>query len=526
MKQLLIPAIVCILFIPLDSCMKKIEPPDPKNVTVDKETSALKGEIDSKDTINITSNDQWVVTLESGVDWLSVQPMSGSGNGMIIISTIKQNNTPARKTTNVEVKTVNGSVSRLITVTQLQYNDILLNAVFGGDGYDAFSDFTTSPDGGFIAIGTSTSTQGDGTGARGGQDIWVVKFNSEGEKVWHRKFGGSLDDVANTIVRANANHYIVLGNTLSSDGDVSAHKGDLDAWLISIDGDGNLLSEKSIGGTAGDQLYNIKSSGDGNYIMAGWTYSSDGDVSSSHGDADAWIVKVNDQGDILSEKTYGGSQEDLAYDVTPVSDGGYIFCGRLASIDGDASDRTAEAFAGWFVKLNAAGAVAGKVYLGESSYDYGTVALEANNGDYLFAGETNTPGAFDNFHGARDAFVLRLDAAGNVIWKKAFGGTQRDEPADLIETDDGNFVFAGLTMSEDGDISGLLGGEDAWVMKLNGDGEIVANTTFGGTSNDNVIKIKQIGNNSFAFAGLTDSFDDAYQQFPDGMHGWFEIINF
>src|SRR4051812_21918655 len=105
MKQLLIPAIVCILFIPLDSCMKKIEPPDPKNVTVDKETSALKGEIDSKDTINITSNDQWVVTLESGVDWLSVQPMSGSGNGMIIISTIKQNNTPARKTTNVEVKT-------------------------------------------------------------------------------------------------------------------------------------------------------------------------------------------------------------------------------------------------------------------------------------------------------------------------------------------------------------------------------------------------------------------------------------
>jgi hypothetical protein len=260
--------------------------------------------------------------------------------------------------------------------------------------------------------------------------------------------------------------------------------------------------------------------------MAGWTYSNDGDVSFHHGDADAWIVKVNDRGDILSEKTYGGSQQDLAYDIIPVSDGGYIFCGRLASMDGDASDRTVEAFTAWFVKLNAAGAVVGKVYLGESGYDYGIVALEALNGDYIFAGETNTPGTFDNFHGGRDAFVLRLDASGNIIWKKAFGGAQRDEPSDLIETDDGNFIFAGLTMSADGDIPELLGGEDAWVLKLNGDGEIIGNTTFGGASNDNILKIKQLANDNFAFAGMTDSFDDGYTDLPDGMHGWFQIINF
>jgi hypothetical protein len=525
MKSLLIPAIVCMPLM-LVSCMKKITPPEPEFVTVDKETSILKGEIDSKDTIYITSNTQWAVTLESGVDWLSVQPTGGNGNGMIIISTTRQNNTTSRKTNNVEVKTISGTQSRLITVTQLQFNDVLLNAIFGGDGYDAFSDFTTTPGGGYIAVGTSTSTLGDGTGAKGGQDFWIVKFNSEGEKVWHKKFGGSLDDVANTIIRTGADNYLILGTTLSSDGDVSAHKGDLDAWLIDIDGNGNLLWEKSIGGSGADQLYNIKSSADGNYIMAGWTYSSDGDISFHHGDADAWIVKVNVQGDIVFEKTYGGSHQDLAYDVTPVSDGGYIFCGRLVSMDGDASDRTVEAFAGWFVKLNSAGAVAGKVYLGESGYDYGTVALEASNGDYVFAGETNTPGAFDNFHGGRDAFLLRLDAGGNLIWKKAFGGAQRDEPRDLIETDDGNFVFAGLTMSEDGDITQLLGGEDAWVMKLNGDGDIITSTNFGGASNDNILKIKQIGNNSYAFAGLTDSFDDAHDELPDGMHGWFEIINF
>jgi len=100
----------------------------------------------------------------------------------------------------------------------------------------------------------------------------------------------------------------------------------------------------------------------------------------------------------------------------------------------------------------------------------------------------------------------------------------RDEPADLIETDEGNFVFAGLTMSNDGDIPAYLGGEDTWVMMLNGNGEIVHNATYGGALNDNVIKIKQLSNNNFAFAGLTASFEDSYPDLVDGMHGWFQII--
>src|SRR5690242_14824549 len=129
MKSLLIPAIVCMLLM-LESCMKKVTPPDPQFVNVDKETSILKGEIDSKDTIYITSNTQWTVTIESNVDWLRVEPAGGNGNGMIIIYTIKQNNTTVRNTTNVEVKTVSGTQSRLITVTQLQFNDVLLNAIF------------------------------------------------------------------------------------------------------------------------------------------------------------------------------------------------------------------------------------------------------------------------------------------------------------------------------------------------------------------------------------------------------------
>jgi hypothetical protein len=522
MKQLAISAIVCTLSL-LFSCKKNLPDP-PKYVVVHKETVSLKGDIGSKDTIFIASNDDWVVTLDTDVNWISVEPLSGTGNGMIVITSILTNNSLSRKTTNVEIKCVNSADSKLITVTQVQFNLILLNAIFGGQAYDTFTDFTTTPDGNFIAVGSSTSTKGDGAGAKGGQDIWAIKFNNKGEKIWQKKFGGTDEDVAHSIVRTATNNYIILGSTLSANGDVSVNKGERDAWIIGIDGDGNLLWEKTIGGSAQDELFNLKPDADGSYLMAGWTYSNDGDVTSNHGDADAWIVKVDDHGNVLWQKTYGGSNQDVAFDATPVSDGGYIFCGRVVSIDGDAADRTVETFAGWFVKINAAGNIAGKVYAGESAYDYGTVALEAANGDYIFAGETNTSGAFDNFHGSRDAFVLRLDASGNVIWKKAFGGSQRDEPADLIETDDGNFIFAGLTMSNDGNVPQLLGGEDAWIMKLNGDGNIISNTTTGGVMNDNIFKIRQLNDNNFAFAGLTGSYQDAYPDLNEVIHAWFQII--
>jgi hypothetical protein len=85
MKQLVIPAIVC-MFSLVAGCKKNVPPP-PKYITVHKETVTLKGELNSKDTIYITSNDSWVVSLESGVDWISVEPASGTGNGMIIITT-------------------------------------------------------------------------------------------------------------------------------------------------------------------------------------------------------------------------------------------------------------------------------------------------------------------------------------------------------------------------------------------------------------------------------------------------------
>ncbi len=424
----------------------------------------------------------------------------------------------------MQVIAVTGSASQTITVVQFQINDAIIEAVFGGEGYDTFNDMALTPDGGYIAVGQSASVEGDGTGSKGGVDFWVVKFDGEGKKVWHKKFGGTGEDIANSIVRTPGNGYIILGSTLSNDGDVTGNKGQQDAWLISIDGDGNLQWQKTLGGSANDWQNNLKPAGDGNYLMSGWTASTDGDVAANNGEIDAWIVKVDATGTIVWEDTYGGSKDDIAYDATPVSDGGYIFTGKVASNDGDAQGRAAATPAAWIIKLNTAHQVGGKVYLGESDLDYGTVALEAANGDYVFAGGTSTSDEFDDYHGGKDVFVCRLSGSGDVRWKKAYGGSLDEEPGDLVETDNGDFVFGGFAMSIDGNLQGNLGAEDAWMMRLDGEGSIKNTAILGGAKGDNIKKIKQLTDTHFAFVGRTGSLGDEYPDLADVMHGWFQVI--
>lgn len=522
MKHLAIPAIVCI-FLVLEGCKKSL-PSRQDDLEISKNTVTLRGIQDSKDTIYVSSNDEWIVNVPDSIDWLDVTPAGGTDDGMFVITSSKANFSTKRRTAIIEVRAVNNSINSTITVVQLQLNESIIEGVFGGEGYDTFSDMALTPDGGYIAVGQSGSVEGDGTGTKGGADFWVVKFDNEGQKVWHKKFGGAGEDIANSVVRTPGNNYIILGSTLSNDGDVPGNKGQQDAWLISIDGNGNLQWQRTLGGASNDWLNNLKPAGDGNYLMSGWTASNDGDIAYNNGAIDAWIVKVNAAGTIIWEDTYGGSNDDMAYDATPVSDGGYVFTGKVASNDGDAQGRTAAVPAAWIIKLNSAHQVGGRVYLGGSELDHGTVALEASNGDYVFAGVTSSADEFDNYHAGSDVFVCRLDGAGNIMWRKAYGGSLDEQPGDLIETDDGGFVFGGSAKSTDGDVPGNSGEEDGWLMRLDGEGNIKNVTVLGGAKSDNIRRIKQLTDTHFAYVGHTASSADGYPDLPDIMHGWFQVI--
>jgi hypothetical protein len=316
----------------------------------------------------------------------------------------------------------------------------------------------------------------------------------------------------------------VLGSTNSIDGDISLLKGQTDAWVIEIDDEGNMIWEKTIGGSADDWLFNIKSAGNGNYLMSGWTRSADQDVIFNHGESDAWLVKINGSGEVFWEKTFGGSSDDYAYDATPVSDGGYIFCGQAEGNDGDHADRSTATPAAWLAKLNAEGELRGKRYMGATVNDFANIAIEAFNGDYIFSGQTDTPSEFPGYHANVDAFVCRLSAGGNVIWKKAYGGSSSEIASDIVATAGDGFVFTGVTASNDGDVSNNHGAEDGWVLKLDGDGNIVSSLTYGGGLNDNISQVLALNNDQFAFVGRSENFEDLFPDLSDISHGWFQVV--
>ena len=101
----------------------------------------------------------------------------------------------------------------------------------------------------------------------------------------------------------------------------------------------------------------------------------------------------------------------------------------------------------------------------------------------------------------------------------------RDEPGDLVETDDGDFILGGLTTSADGDIDSNSGGEDAWLFRINGDGDIVNSLILGGEEDDDIKKIVKLNNTHFAYVGLTGSYEDAYPDLAEAIHGWFHVIS-
>lgn len=209
----------------------------------------------------------------------------------------------------------------------------------GGSDYDEAYSIKSTNDGGCIIAGKSKSFDGDVTGIHGGNqgiyDYWIVKLNSTGTISWQKCFGGSNTDLAYSIDSTSDGGYIIGGTANSSDGDAVNNNHPYDFWIIKINNAGIIQWQKSMGGSDEDEVHSIKSTSDGGYIVAGWTYSNDGDVIGSHGYVDFWIIKLGSTGNVLWKKCLGGGNGDYVNSIIPTSDGGYTLVGTTYSYDGD-----------------------------------------------------------------------------------------------------------------------------------------------------------------------------------------------
>jgi len=162
-----------------------------------------------------------------------------------------------------------------------------------------------------------------------------VKIDSNANIQWQKSLGGSANELARSIQQTTDGGYIFVGYSDSNDGDVVGNQGIIDYWIVKLDNTGSIQWQKSLGGSNFDYGWSIRQAIDGGYIVAGYSNSNNGSVTSNHGSNDCWILKLNNLGNLQWQKSFGGSGFDYGWSIGQTIDGGYIILGNSSSNDGD-----------------------------------------------------------------------------------------------------------------------------------------------------------------------------------------------
>ncbi len=326
----------------------------------------------------------------------------------------------------------------------------------GNNKNDGASSIQQTADGGYIAAGY--------TGLNGDKDIWVLKLDSNGIVTWQYTYGygdigggNALFETAESIQQTDDDNdgiaddgFIVAGYTYTFPTNT-----DEKMWLLKLAGDGSVTWQKTYGGIGSfdhDRAYSVQQTSDGGYIVAGHM---------SDPNRHIWVLKLDADGDITWQKTYRGTGNEWGYSIRQTAEGGYILAGDTNSFGAGSGDI-------WVLKLDKDGAITWEKTYGGTLNDHVNLVLQTDddadgNADdgFIAVGNTSSFGAGNN-----DVWVLKLNSTGDVTWQKTFGGTENDYGESITQTKDGSFIVAGSTYSFDT----ALG--DLWVLKFYSDGTL------------------------------------------------------
>ncbi len=293
---------------------------------------------------------------------------------------------------------------------------------------------------------------------------------------WWKTYGGTNEDVGNSVRQITDGGYIIAGSTRS----FGAGHGDV--YLIKADAQGDTLWTRTYGGTQLDWGSSVQHTSDGGYIIAGYTQSS------GAGNTDVYLIKTDAQGDTLWTRTYGGIGDDYGYSVQQTTDGGYAVVGHAFSFGAGNGDV-------YLIKTNALGDTLWTRTYGGTSADYAFSAQQTADSGYIIAGYTSSFGA-----GYGDIYLVKTDASGDTLWTRAYGGTEDDWGYSVQQTTDGSYIVAGYTASSPGmDF-------DVYLVKTNASGDTLWTSYCGGPVYDEAYSVQQTTDGGYIVAGCTNSF--------------------
>lgn len=331
---------------------------------------------------------------------------------------------------------------------------------FGGSELDIANAIQQTDDGGFIVAGYGGFPFGD---------MWVLKLEEDGSIEWRRSYGQDLVDEANTIQETDDGGYIVAGATYFGELGVG---GDKDFWVLKLKGNGEIEWQKTYGGADEDWGAMVQQTEDGGFIVGGDTQSfSDLGI-------DLLVLKIDEQGNLQWSQVYDFRCFDRLHSIQQTADDGYVLAGEAQSFDPGQEDA-------FVIKLDADGDIEWQKTYSTTEIDSANAIQQTKDEGFIVVGKTNLP---------TDMWMLKLDADGDVTWDKTYGTADDDGGTAVQQTIDDGYIVAGNT------------GGDAWVLKFKENAELAWQKKYGGEAGEWANCVIEAEDRGFVVAGATGSF--------------------
>jgi uncharacterized delta-60 repeat protein len=276
-------------------------------------------------------------------------------------------------------------------------------------------DITRSRDGNLLILG-----EGKSFNKNADQDLFVAKLSLNGDLIWQSAFGGDRDEFAGGIAGTNDGGALIVGDSESF-----SKKGIKDIYIVRLNKEGKLLSEAHLGGSKTEEAKALSRTADGNFVMVG---SREVDRA---GDADFFLLKLNQKGKTLWAKNVGGKYDDVLHAVTPTPDGGIVTTGVTRSYGSEQTDLSV-------LRFTKEGKLLWHKIYGFEYYDEGHAVTMTKDGGFMIAGATNSMGKGDF-----DVYTIALNKKGSLVWSNLYGGTNRDIARGITRTTDGGLIIVG-----------------------------------------------------------------------------------
>jgi hypothetical protein len=303
--------------------------------------------------------------------------------------------------------------------------------------------------------------------------LWIISVNENGQAIWGKTFKARPISEARSIAITSDSNLVVAGYS------VKEFLSEREMWILKISPEGKLIWDKSFGGVADECAYSIIETYDKGFAVAGFS-STNKDFQD-----DAWILKLDAEGNKIWSNSYGGSGKDYAYDIIQSSDKSLVFCGYQ-------SKRSDAYMSFWVAKTDSAGNDLWDNTYHFNKWDVATTLVEGLDGYIYVAGYTRSTSVIDY-----DIVILKIDQEGNEIWKKTISWGRWDQATSITTTYDNGIVISGFTRS------GKEMSSDFAVTKLDSAGNVLWENVFARKSLDYPNAIIETRDNGLAIAGTT-----------------------